>query len=111
MPIVDAMKSGLRILFSQAKAPLSAGLVLLLFFVQTLAASEVLHLDIHNDAHSADHTCAVKTLSQGQLDAAAPAATLELPPVSYREVQTDIFPVAITRFFSVDSSRGPPSLA
>jgi hypothetical protein len=102
------MKSALRIFVSRAKAPFSTGLVLLLFFVQALAASPVLHLDVHDDADSADHTCAVKTISQGQIDLSDPGATLDLPTVVYCEAPIESAPVLDSLFFSVGSSRGPP---
>jgi hypothetical protein len=61
-------------------------LICLLLFVglQFASVSDQLHDALHADTHHADHTCVVKLLSQGQVDAPDPVvlilpATLSLP--------------------------------
>jgi hypothetical protein len=106
------MKSGFRGLVSKTKAPLAAGLVLLLLAVQALAASPFLHCGLHEDASAPDHICAVKTLAQGQVSLSTPGLSLRLPTVGYAAaVSLDGCPILTPLFFSVDSSRGPPSRA
>jgi hypothetical protein len=105
------MQSGLRMFVSRSKAPLSVSLVLLLLFLQTLAASPLLHGDIHHDAASSDHTCVVTTLSQGQVDLTDSVSTIELPPRISADAQPNSAPFLNSLFFSVDSNRGPPASA
>lgn len=106
------MHSGLRTVQSRAKAPLSAGLVLLLLLLQTLAASPVLHLDLHDEADSADHSCAITLFSQGQLDVTDPQfVNFNLSSATDSRPLQSSEPFLDSLFFSVDSSRGPPFLA
>jgi hypothetical protein len=105
------VKSGLRKLVSRIKAPLSTALLGLLFLAQTLAASPILHLDLHDDAHSTDHNCAIETLSHGHLDLTGPPASLALPLVTSRTIEVDLPQLSLPLFHPVDLSRGPPCLA
>lgn len=102
------MKTRLSNVVAPAKGPLSAVLVLLLLFLNILAASPVLHLDFHDDAASQDHTCAVQAFSHGQCDSAHPDVTLVVPRFSPSGVQRDSSLSLPGQFFSVVSSRGPP---
>lgn len=93
------------------KRPIIGVMLFLLFLLQTMAASEALHLDFHEDAGAADHSCAVQHFSNGQVDLAPSAGHLPLPPV---EIDFATFHAEI--FISAPShcllpSRGPPSLA
>jgi hypothetical protein len=102
--------SGLGKFISRAKLPLSGGLVVLLLFVQTLAASSFLHHCFHDDANAPDHVCAVKTVAQGQLDLAAVGKVVPARPEVFL-VQFFATPtIPSSDLFAVDSSRGPPSL-
>jgi hypothetical protein len=105
------MKSGFRNLVSKTKAPLAAGLVLLLLAVHALAASPFLHCELHEDAGAPDHICAVKTLAQGQVSLSTPGLNLRLPTIGYAAPSLDGCPILTPLFFSVDSSRGPPLAA
>ena len=108
---LEAMDLNLRKPFSRIKAPLNAALVVLLLLLQTLATSPLLHSDVHDDASSEHHTCAVTILSQGQLDLSDSSTTFPLPPVQIITEQQDFAPNLTLLFFSASSSRGPPSLA
>jgi hypothetical protein len=105
------MKSALRNFSSRARAPFSAVLILLLLVIQTLAASPDLHLDLHDEADSDDHSCAVTTLTQGQIDVTDSASSLTLPAATPFQFFSVSSLHIDSQFFSVDSSRGPPSLA
>ena len=82
-------------------------LVLALF-----AASQDLHLKLHQDASPAHHgPCAICSVAQGQLEAPVIGAfaILATPSVSWTVAVADhALPKAVD--FSVASSRGPPVL-
>ena len=86
-------------------------MLFLLFLLQTLAASDALHLDLHADAAEADHQCAVTHFSNGKVDLDPPAIALPLPPqlfvLSGPVAQIFIFEPSLLLL----PSRGPPSLA
>jgi hypothetical protein len=107
----DAMNLSFEKLFSRAKAPLSAALILLLLTLQTLAFSEALHEDVHSDAAHVDHKCAVTLLSSGQIDLSGPEATLPIAPEFIELVENVAAPVVEFHLRSLPSSRGPPSVA
>ncbi|MFN7139460.1 MAG: hypothetical protein ACK4UN_08985 [Limisphaerales bacterium] len=50
------------------KAAWSVFTLMLFLFVQTVAASSVLHEHFHDDADSASHFCAATLLAKGQID-------------------------------------------
>ena len=98
-------------LIAQTKAPLSAALVCAVLFIQVLAGSPTLHLDIHDDAASHNHECAVKTFAQGKLDLNPPSQVFS-PPVVWFAPITPTTEVQREKYFQVVSSpRGPPSVA
>lgn len=103
--------SGLGKFVSRAKLPLSGGLVLLLLLLQTLAVSPFLHHCVHDEASAPDHVCAVQTVAQGHLSLANPGSELPPAPPLFPFTILRAAPVLIASFFSVDSSRGPPSWA
>ena len=106
--ITDAMKPGFEKAFSRAKAPLSAALVLLLLVLQTFAVSTRLHNDVHADATSTDHECAVTLLSKAQLDVSEPLLDLPLPPVFAPLRMVCSGPVVTPALLHLPDSRGPP---
>jgi hypothetical protein len=106
-----AMNIGLRTFFSRAKAPISAALIFLLLLVQGLAASPLLHSDVHEDANSHTHTCAVTILSQGQIDLADPTTPVIPPTPVATEVARAAAPLLLAIFCSTVSTRGPPAWA
>jgi len=106
------MRSGLQPWKFRAKSCVAAAVVLLLLFVQTLAASQALHAaSCHEDAAAPEHTCAVKTLTQGQVDLAPSSAVTLLPaPLAVDDGMEPVPQVSASIRFLLPS-RGPPSLA
>lgn len=105
------MKPDLRKSISRIKAPVTLALVALVFLLQGLAASPVLHLDVHDDANAEDHTCVVTTIANGHVDIGDPGCVLQLPLLFIAGVQLHAAFVHELLFLSADSNRGPPSLA
>jgi hypothetical protein len=105
------MQSGFRNLVSETKAPLAAGLIVLLLVLQALAWSPALHCEVHGDASSPDHFCVVTTLAQGHLSLSTPGLTLALPAERFVGVRLEECPVFSPLFLSLHLPRGPPAVA
>lgn len=105
------MKPGLGYFASRAKAPFGTGLVLLLLFLQTVAASPLLHLDFHGDAAEMDHSCGASALAEGQIEVTDSWVGAKRLAALVPEPEAGIEPHLSLFFVPADSNRGPPSLA
>ncbi len=98
-------------LLTETKVAISAALVCAVLFIQLLAASPILHLDVHDDAASHNHECAVKTFSQGKLDLTPPSQVFSAPVVWFEAVTPTADVQGEKHLHVVSSPRGPPSIA
>jgi hypothetical protein len=92
--------------------PAIAGLMAAMVLVLALfAASEDLHLKLHQDSPTAHHgPCAICSVAQGQFEAPAvnALAVVAPPSISWTLSAAD-FTLPQAADFSVASSRGPPA--
>ena len=94
-----------------SRHPVIGVMLFLLLLLQTLAGSESLHLDLHADAGSAEHQCAVTHFSNGQVDLSCPSVTVA-EPVAFTlhfHPAPEVFASEPWQFLL--PSRGPRSLA
>lgn len=85
-------------------------MLVLFLALQVFSASASLHEELHCDAASDSHECAVTLLSQGHIDLAAP---IEFAPLAHRLILSPgaYVPPAVSAIdFRISISRGPPSL-
>jgi hypothetical protein len=67
-----------------ARKALVSGLTVLLWLgLQILAVSPHLHHEIHHDSHQPEHQCAVKVLSEGQVDIASGPIVVAVPSPTF----------------------------
>ena len=97
--------------FRLSKRPLAGLMLLILLVVQTLASSADLHLRVHDDAHEAQHECAVQLLSSGQVDLTEGSTVIPAVPVLSHEHVFGHVLVLRQSSQNANSTRGPPSLA
>lgn len=89
-----------------------AVLMLLLFVsIQLLAMWSAWHHELHDEAGSAEHQCAVTALTGGHIDAAPAVAVVSAPIVSFEAHQTfSESPLTLTPCRRL-AGRAPPVLA
>ena len=97
---------------ASARKALGSGLAVLLFLsLQLLAVSPHLHHEVHPDSHQPDHQCAVKLLSDGQVDVAADFVVVAVPTSDFTAplpAESVFLPAADHQF---PPGRAPPFLS
>jgi len=93
---------------SAGKSVASALCLALFLFLQTLAATPVLHQLFHDSAGQPDHHCVITLLTDGHVQ--APSATLFIaPPAAVSPAASlSLTPVALTVDYRLLPGRAPP---
>jgi len=90
------------------RVPLGILSILLVLFLNLLAAAPAIHERFHADAGHADHQCAVTLFAHGQVDAAIVDVPVSVPLVSAVDAPQIEFSVFSPVIENLPAGRGPP---
>ncbi len=89
--------------------PLGVLTILLVLFLNLLAAAPSLHERFHPDAGHEDHQCAVTLFAHGQVESATVAVPVVAPPTFVATVPSVEFSVFVSTVENLPAGRAPPA--
>jgi hypothetical protein len=97
-------------LMKHGRMPLGVLTILIVLFLNLLAASPSLHERLHADAGHEDHQCAATLFAHGQVDSATVEVAAVAPVVLVETAPQIVFSVFVSTVENLPAGRAPPVL-
>ncbi|MFN7141956.1 MAG: hypothetical protein ACK4UN_21765 [Limisphaerales bacterium] len=105
------MRDFLSIRNPQIKAGVAVFALTFFLLAHLLSWSASFHHAVHDEAHHAEHQCAVTLLQNGQIDISEAEAVLTPVAITFSEVALPIVTFVSSAPYLLPQERGPPALA